>query len=222
MDLVVTAFIGLHSDMKAYIFRTINSEQRKINPSLVYDLVPELRSEWVDFEDARATTIVRHLNEAKDSPWYDGIDMYGHRERSITQASFVTRIKSLFKKGGIFENVPENEFYEENIQIGLLVEYFLAVSATFSKAWKNQNYILCKNSGVGAMLNLLKYIVDDLKRTGKHLTDDTGLVLRASDFTPYVEKLQQFSFRSEQYGSTYLGEAGIRELTSNFRTILKV
>ena len=54
MDLVVSAFIDIPGDMKAYIFQTINMTQRKINPSLVYDLIPMLRKDWVKFEDARA------------------------------------------------------------------------------------------------------------------------------------------------------------------------
>lgn len=213
MDLVVSAFINLEDAMKAYIFRTINMKQRKINPSLVYDLIPMLRKEWVKFEDVRAKFFVDYLNNTEDSPWYDGVAMLGGRERPITQASFITRLKSLFKKGNIFENQEENEFYEEAIQINLLAEYFRAIKETFPKAWNNRKYILCKDAGAASMLNLLKLIVDDLKKKDKKLTDDKGLLLTNEDFKPYFSKIASFSFRGTDIGDEYLGEAGIKKLT---------
>jgi DGQHR domain-containing protein len=84
MQLAVSAFVNLDDNMKAYIFRTINSKQRKINPSLVYDLIPMMREEWVDFQDLRARAIFESLNTDLDSPWREGIDVLGGRERPIT------------------------------------------------------------------------------------------------------------------------------------------
>jgi DGQHR domain-containing protein len=213
MDLIVTGFIGLNDQMKAYIFRTINSTQKKINPSIVYDLIPMLRDNWVEFEDLRSQYLVQELNDDPSSPWQDGIDMLGGRQRTITQASFITRVKVLLKKGNIFENTEENEFYEQVIQKELLFEYFWAISETFKVAWKNNRYILCKNTGVAAMLNLLKDIVNDMKSKGKKLTDDKGLLIIREDFKAYITKIKEVSFSSFEYGSTYLGEAGIKELT---------
>lgn len=212
MDLVVSAFVNLKDEMKAYIFRTINMKQRKINPSLVYDLIPMLRKEWVQFEDVRAKFFLDYLNNTEDSPWYDGIAMLGGRERPITQASFMTRLKSLFKKGEIFENQEENEFFEEAIQINLLTEYFRAIKETFPQGWNNRNYILCKDAGVDAMLSLLKPIVDDMKRKGKKPTDDKGLLLNRKDFLPYLAKISSFSFKGADIGDEFLGEAGIKKL----------
>lgn len=213
MDIVVSAFINLEDNMKAYIFRKINMTQRKINPSLVYDLIPMLRKEWVTFENLRAKTLLDYLNSEKTSPWYDGIDMMGGRQRPITQASFITRLKTLLKKGNVFESEEQNDFFEEPIQIELLIEYFSAIRETYLKAWKNRSYILCKNTGFATMLNLLKPIIDDLKEKGKTLTDEKGLVLTRKEFKPYFERIKSFSFSSEEYGAAFLGEAGIRELT---------
>jgi len=213
MDLVVSAFIDLEDEMKAYIFRKINMTQRKINPSLVYDLVPMLRKNWVEFEDHRAKAILDYLNNTPSSPWYDCVDMLGGRDRPITQASFITRLKTLFKRGNIFENTEENEFYEEVVQIDLLVQYFRAIQEVYPKAWNNREYILCKNTGVAAMLNLLKPIVDSLKERGKRLTDNKGLLLTKNDFKHYFMRIRDISFASAEYGTIYLGEAGIREIT---------
>ena len=192
-------------------------KQRKINPSLVYDLIPMLRKQWVKFEDARAKFFVDYLNSTEDSPWYDGVAMLGGRERPITQASFITRLKSLLKKENVFENQETNEFFEEAIQITLLMEYFRAIKETFPKAWNNRNYILCKDAGVASMLNLLKPIVDDIKKKRKKLTGDKGLLLSKKDFAPYISKIAAFSFRGADIGDEYLGEAGIKKLTKNLQ-----
>jgi len=221
MDLVVSAFIDLQDDMKAYIFRTINMKQRKINPSLVYDLIPMLRKEWVEFEDYRAKFFVDYLNTAENSPWRDGVAMLGGRERTITQASFISRLKSLFKKDNVFENEEDNELFEEAIQVSLLVEYFQALKETFPKAWVNKNYILCKDVGIAATLNLLRLVIEDLRKKKKKITDDKGLMIDKNDFKPYLKKIAGFSFSGEDYGDQYLGEGGIRKLTKELqRTIL--
>jgi DGQHR domain-containing protein len=217
MQLPVSAFLNIDDKMKAYIFRTINSKQRKINPSLVYDLIPMLRKDWVDFEDYRAQTIFESLNIDLDSPWREGIDVLGGRERPITQASFITRLKTLFKRGNVFEDDPDNDFYEESIQIKLLKVYFEAVKETYPKAWLNKNYILCKNTGFATMLNLLQPIISAMKKKNKLLTDAKGLRLAKQDFLPYLKKISTFSFSAEEYGKRYLGEVGIRTLSSELQ-----
>lgn len=220
MDLAVSAFIDLDNEMKAFIFRTINMTQRKINPSLVYDLIPMLREDWVTFEDLRAKAFLDYLNMTETSPWYDGVAMLGGRERPITQASFIIRLKTLFKKGNVFENREDNEFFEEIIQRDLLIEYFQAIKETYPKAWNNKKYILCKNTGFATMLNLLHPILEDLKEKGRALTDDSGLILTKESFKPYFEKIKGFSFSSADVGAIYLGEAGIRELTEELKKMV--
>ena len=70
------------------------------------------------------------------------------------------------------------------------------------------------------MLNLLKPVIDDLKKKGKKLTDDKGLLLTKEDFQPYFAKIADFSFRGVDVGDEYLGEAGIKKLTSELAEII--
>ena len=169
------------------------------------------------FEDLRAKTFLDYLNNTPTSPWYDCVAMLGGRERPITQASFITRLNTLFKKDNVFENKEGNEFFEEIIQINLLVEYFQAIKEVYPKAWNNRKYILCKNTGFATMLNLLKPIIDNLKKKSKELTNDKGLALTKKDFKLYFEKIKDFSFSGAEFGSIYLGEAGIRDLTEELK-----
>ncbi|MCY4388480.1 MAG: DGQHR domain-containing protein [Desulfurellaceae bacterium] len=217
LNVVVTAFIDLDDSNKASIFRSINGNQRKINPSLVYDLIPMLRDkETVTFEDERCQDLVALLNEeTPDSPWKDRISMVGGGNRIISQASFISALKKLFKKGHLFSSTGQ-DFFEQRLQHDLLLAYFKAIQGSYSVQWDNKAFFLCKYVGVSALLNLLEDIVTDLRKKDIPVSDKDGLCIDKETFTPYMKKLEQFSFSTaeeKKKGITYVGEGGIRELT---------
>ena len=217
LNVVVTAFIDLDDSSKAFIFRSINGNQRKINPSLVYDLIPMLRNqETVTFEDKRCQDLVVLLNEeTPDSPWKNRISMVGGGNRIISQSSFISALKKLFKKNRLFAS-KNTDFFEQRIQHDLLLEYFKAIQSSYSVQWDNKAFFLCKYVGVSALLNLLERIIADLKEEGISVLDEKGLRIDKGTFAPYVKKLKQFSFSTAEErkkGITYVGEGGIRELT---------
>lgn len=223
LNVVVTAFINLDDSGKAFIFRSINGNQRKINPSLVYDLIPMLRDkESVAFEDRRCHDIVAFLNESSDSPWRDRIGMVGTGNRIISQSSFISALKKLFKKGHLFVSTDE-DFFEERMQYELLLEYFKAISSSYSAQWDNKAFLLCKYVGVSALLNLLERIIMDLRDKKKPISDETGLRIGVRDFVPYVAKLRKFSFSAAEakaQGYSYVGEGGITELTKRIAKLV--
>jgi DGQHR domain-containing protein len=216
LDVVVTAFINLDDAGKAFIFRSINGNQRKINPSLVYDLIPMLRDrEAVVFEDKRCHELVMFLNEALDSPWKDRIALVGAGGRIISQSSFISALKKLFKKGHLFTN-SDADFFEARMQEELLLAYFRAVQKTYSAQWDNKAFFLCKYVGVSALLTLLERIIDDMRLKKVVISDETGLKIGIDALSPYVLKLKPFSFSTaeeKQKGISYVGEGGITELT---------
>jgi DGQHR domain-containing protein len=216
LDVVVTAFINLDDSGKAFIFRSINGNQRKINPSLVYDLIPMLRNkESVAFEDKRCHELVVLLNEDPDSPWKDRIGMVGAGDRIISQSSFISALKKLFKKGHLFASM-DSDFFEERMQHEMLLEYFKAISNSYSAQWDNKAFFLCKYVGVSALLNLLERIIDDLRQKHVPISDDTGLKVGRDILGPYIAKLTAFSFSTAEEkakGITYVGESGITQLT---------
>jgi DGQHR domain-containing protein len=216
LNVVVTAFIDLDDSGKAFIFRSINGNQRKINPSLVYDLIPMLRdTESVAFHDKRCHDIVVFLNEASESPWKDRIGMVGAGSRIISQSSFISAIKKLIKKGHLFSS-DDADFFEERMQDEILLEYFKTIQSLYSVQWDNKTFFLCKYVGVSAILNLLERIVDDLRQKGIVISDENGLRIGMKDFAPYISKLRTFSFSTaeeKKKGISYVGEGGINELT---------
>ncbi|MGH9327145.1 MAG: DGQHR domain-containing protein [Terriglobia bacterium] len=216
LDVVVAAFIDLDDSGKAFLFRSINGNQRKINPSLVYDLIPMLRDkEAVAFEDRRGQDLVVFLDESIDSPWKDRIAMVGTGNRIISQSSFISALKKLFRKGHLFAST-DPDFFEERMQHELLLEYFKAMSKSYSAQWDNKAFLLCKYVGVSALLNLLEQIVADLRHKGVTVSDATGLTIGEENFAPYIKKLKKFSFSTAETkaeGFSYVGEGGITELT---------
>ena len=224
LNVVVTAFIDLDDSNKASIFRSINGNQKKINPSLVYDLIPMLRDkETVTFEDKRCQDLVVLLNEeTPDSPWKNRISMVGGGNRIISQASFISALKKLFKKGHLF-SATAPDFFEQRMQHDLLLEYFKAIQSSYSVQWDNKAFFLCKYVGVSALLNLLERIVADLKERDIPVSDENGLRIGKKTFAPYVKKLKQFSFSTaeeKKKGITYVGEGGIRELTKRATSLV--
>jgi DGQHR domain-containing protein len=216
LDIVVTAFINLDDSGKAFIFRSINGNQRKINPSLVYDLIPMLRDkESVSFEDKRGQDLVVLLNETPDSPWKDRIGMVGAGDRIISQSSFISALKKLFKRGHLFASI-DPDFFEERMQHELLIEYFKAIHNSYSVQWDNKAFFLCKYVGVSALLNLLERIIADLRQKKTAISNAADLQINRDTFEPYVAKLTQFSFSTTEEkakGISYVGEGGISELT---------
>jgi DGQHR domain-containing protein len=223
LELVVSAFIDLADKYKALIFRTINGEQRKINPSLVYDLIPMLRGEnWVKFEDQRAHDLVEELNTHQDSPWKGQISMVGGGSQIISLSSFITAIKKLFKKGHIFDSA-DPDFFEASIQFELLLLFFKSLADIYSMEWNNKKFLLCKYVGVAATLNFLEMIIKDLRESNHPLTDKNGLIMTKKMMNPYLKKLSEYHFSAEEAkkaGLSYVGESGITQLTSRIRKIV--
>jgi DGQHR domain-containing protein len=223
-EILVSAFIELPNEGKALIFKTINGEQKKINASLVYDLIPMLRNNnWVEFESWRSQEIVSKLNDDINSPWANRISMVGEPGRIISQSSFITAIKKLFKKGHIFDSDSESDFLESVIQENLLLIYFTSISNHYSVEWCNKDYLLCKYIGVSALLNLLELILADLKAKDIEVVNDTGLVLSIETLEPYILKLRAYNFSAKDAkieGKSYVGEAGVNELFKKISALL--
>jgi len=95
--------MNLSTQKAAEIFLNINTEQKPVPKSLMYDLFGEV----IDDESHavnRATDIARYLNEDIDSPLYKLIKFPGTPRGvgSIELSTFVSSIKEHLKPGGTF------------------------------------------------------------------------------------------------------------------------
>lgn len=103
-EIIITLCQNLATSEAARIFLNINTEQRPVPKSLIYDLFGEV----VDDEDHainRAADIARELNEEPDSPFYKTIKFPG-TPRGVGRlelSTFVSALKLHLKPDGVFQ-----------------------------------------------------------------------------------------------------------------------
>lgn len=174
LDLVIILMFDLTQEQKAYVFSTINSNQTKVDKSLIFDLfeLSEHRSPYKTCHD-----IARILNSDPNSPFYGRLKMLGKKtseNESLSQGTFVTYLVSLIskepkkdaiklKKRWRLKDDPyiplRNIFLSGNDEVILkiLLNYFNAVKDVFSEEWNNPDqYILTKTTGFGALIKSFK------------------------------------------------------------------
>jgi DGQHR domain-containing protein len=124
-EVPVVFFAGLSESWQAYLFWVINVEPKKINPSLAFDLYPELRNQsWLEsgegirvYQEHRAQELTEVLWRHEQSPWRDRIELHGNRvDGHVSNASFIRSLMSSFvrswgkenKIGGLFGSIDKN------------------------------------------------------------------------------------------------------------------
>ncbi len=170
-EMIVVIMLNATEEEKAYIFSTINSNQRKVDKSLIYDLF-ELSPERSPYKTCHE--LARLMNSSEDSPFYNRLKMLGRKESKaqiLTQGSFVNTIVNLISgnpnedriKLKNKENIEDNKNYVlRNLFINkmdatiykILKNYFEAIKCVFPEEWENsdQTYILIKTTGFNAVI----------------------------------------------------------------------
>lgn len=174
-ELPIVILFDLTIEEKAYIFSSINSNQKQVNKSLIYDLyeLNEFNSP-IKF----CHSIVRTLNSDENSPFYHRVKMLGKKndeKEIISQGSFVDAFVRLISndpkketlviknnKGIIPEILDEKlvlrNFYVKDDKVSLykiIFNYFSAVRNVFKESWNQPDkFILIKTTGIGALFKV--------------------------------------------------------------------
>src|SRR3989344_1795146 len=195
LQIVVTAFVNLSKPAQAELFRTINKEQKGINPSLSYDLIGLIMKE--DDLETKAYNIVQSLYYDEDSPWKGEIKMLGTGHGLITQANFFSKLLPLLRKE--FSNMDEEKI------MGILKNYFTAIKETFKDIWGSKKHILTKTLGFGAFMYLLPKILTYCNNEHHNFKVET--------INNVLSKIKIVNFSSKKYGG-FSGEKGQRHLAT--------
>lgn len=123
-EVPVVFFHGLSQSWQAYLFWVINVEPKKINPSLAFDLYPELRSQsWLErgegiriYREHRAQEITEAMWRHPRSPWRRRIELLGNRiDGHVSNAAFIRTLMATFVRrwipnriGGLFGSVDRD------------------------------------------------------------------------------------------------------------------
>lgn len=177
--LPVVFMFNLTIEEKAYVFSTINSNQTKVDPSLIYDLfdVVQHRSPYKTVHE-----LARAMNYSYESPFYNRLKMLGRKEKSqenatLSQGTFAKSILQLisntpkedvilFKKHKPLKDDPRcplRYFFisdGDDIILKILLNCFNALKRIFREEWENPSTnILWKTTGFCGIIYSLRSIL---------------------------------------------------------------
>lgn len=198
---IITCFLELPIKKQAEIFLKINSTQKWINPSLMYDLLHITKS-WEDIEQV-AIDLVYRLSEDPESPFFWIIKTTDARTKKIINSATLINplIKILKSKWWVFASL---EFDQQKM---VLINYFNGIKGIFPEQWNNPDYILTKGIWINVFLNLLPDIL-----VQSFIKQDTTLANVKTFFLPIKDE----KFNWEEY-SWFSSEAGYSALTNTLK-----
>jgi DGQHR domain-containing protein len=212
---------------QAQLFINVNFNQKKVNKSLYYDIFGAVPPEnKVDKNSGiyLSHRLAQFLNNSEKSPLKNFIKMLGTGPGYFSQAFLVESLLVHFGSRGVWSSI-EKDYRSKGTMHEILpkifVAYFTAIKDTFKDNWpkgdSKYDSILCKTTGMGALIRLLGYIYKQLSigaypRIDKIdfeniSTDDLTKVFKTI-FEPISKKNQILFGNKGEYGGT--GGAGLQ------------
>lgn len=198
----------------AKIFLNINTEQKPVPKSLVYDLFGEVKDKNSNI--VRATDIANELNDNPDSPYYQCVKKPGSAQGvgKVDLSTIVNALKEYTGDEGVFQ---QYHFVDFETQYKIVANFFSVLKKYYSKegCWlKNANPFM-SNAGFYAGV---KFLCEDLidkcveKKSFEQSMifnllnlDDVGLLYREE-----IKNMQGKEQRNEIY--KYLKHSLMREV----------
>lgn len=203
--LPVVLMFGMTTEQKAYVFSTINSNQVKVSPSLIYDLfdVAKERSPHKTVHQ-----IARVMNNSESSPFHNRLKMLGKKEQNqenatLSQGTFAKSVLQLIskrpdddarriKRGEKLirdERCPLRDYFiddKDEVIAKILMNCYGALKDVFPQEWNTpQKNILWKTTGFRAIIYTLPSLIRKGRRE-KVLTKDYFVMC----FSAFREQLE--------------------------------
>ncbi|MER9458650.1 DGQHR domain-containing protein [Mesorhizobium sp. M0387] len=150
LEIPVSIYRNLSTTECANIFLSINTEQKPVPRSLVFDLYGVADSSVIDHAAARARDIATALNEDDDSPYRELIKFPGSpvRRGGIALSTAVTAIKPLVSDKGDFE---QRGIVELETQKKIITNWFKVLQKAYGEKWyENTNAFMYASGFTGA------------------------------------------------------------------------
>ena len=155
LEIPIAMYRHLGTKECADIFLSINTEQKPVPKSLVYDLYGVASDYIVDFEANRAKDIATRLNDEEDSAYYGLVKFPGpDRTRGgIALSTVVSAIKPLVAEKGIFEQAGIKEL---ELQTKIIMNYFIALKNIYGESWEEKDNAFIYAAGFAGAIEFLK------------------------------------------------------------------
>jgi DNA sulfur modification protein DndB len=167
----VAIYEGLSTRDCADIFLSINTEQRPVPRSLVFDLYGIASNEVVDHAAVRARDITMSLNEEGQA--YGGFIKFPNTPRQrggVPLSTAVTAIKELVEEKGLLEQVGASSL---ELQKQIFQNYFNALSSKYGDLWGEKDNAFLYAAGFLGAIEFLKLKVIPYCNTHKSYTRAT-------------------------------------------------
>lgn len=203
--LAVVILSAITIEEMASLFRTINSTQKGVPTSLLYDLLGMTKDG--DFEEIRGHELAVKLNEEPESPLHKGIDMLGSGPNRISQARIVNSVKPLITETGLFRR------YSIEDQFGILKNYFLAITTCVGEeTFRSPEHIFLTALGFAALVDLLPKVFSDTLARYKDF--------RVDSICQTIEGLENYDFRRKSHKGLG-GDAGANKVSKDIAQFLR-
>jgi len=158
--LLVSMVIGLKTKEAAKIFININSEQKPVPKSLIFDLYGVTEDDK-NFAITRSGDIAKELNENVDSPFYNLIKYPGN-PRGKGKIDLSTVVSVLKKYVDVDGKFVENNIRDLNLQSQFIINYFSSIKYHWEKEdmWGNasQNVFFKASGFIAAVEFFFEYV----------------------------------------------------------------
>ena len=192
-DLHVPAvlFDSLDARQIVELFVTINAKHTRLNPSHLLSLAG--RRLYANPHQALAHDIIRHLNEAEDSPLRGDIRMLGVGKGRVTQAALNEEMVDLFEmlqKVGGEAKIREMQHQGKRF----FLNYFKGVAQAFPKAWAGKKYSIKTGTALRAFVRVSPEVMARARDLKGDPFDAHGL---RQAVAPWGERLTDRRFETE-------------------------
>lgn len=151
LPLPVSIYNNLKTKDCADIFLAINTEQKPVARSLVFDLYRVASDYIVDPATVRAGDVAKELNEQADSPYLGYIKFPGAPagQKGLALSTVVSAVKPLIEEKGAFEQIGLTQLH---MQSRFLVNFFGVLRDGYGIEWESKSNVFRTALGfIGAM-----------------------------------------------------------------------
>ncbi len=189
----------------ASLFRTINSTQKGVPTSLLYDLLGMTKDG--KFEEIRGHELAVKLNEELGSPLHSGIDMLGSGPSRITQARIVKSLKPLITGIGLLGRYSIEE------QFGILKNYLSAIiTRVGEETFRSPEHIFLTGLGFASLIDLLPTVFTDTLAAYSDFKIDS--------ICQTIRGIEEYDF-SRRLHKGLGGDAGANKVSKNIAQLLR-
>jgi DNA sulfur modification protein DndB len=177
----VSFYSGLSTKDCADIFLSINTEQKPVHRSLVFDLYSLASDYVVDPSALRAGDLAKELNENSSSPYIGFIKFPNTptKQKGLALSTVVSTVKPLVEEKGVFEQIGLTEL---QMQVQFLINFFSVLRDAYGIEWENPSNVFRTAAGfIGAIEFVKNRLIVHCNIKSDFTREAIAKVMRLSD-----------------------------------------